>query len=57
VSVIDVKMLGDAEEPSKKLSDHEFVLPGQIVADITVTRAVMAEGAQCLIIDALLLDD
>lgn len=50
-------MLGDAEEPSKKLSDHEFVLPGQIVADITVTRAVMAEGAQCLIIDAFLLDD
>ncbi len=50
-------MLVDAEELSQKLSDHEFVLPGQIVADIAVTRAVVAKGAQCLIIDALLLDD
>jgi len=57
VSVIDVKMLGDGEELSKKLSDHEFVLRGQIVADIMVTRAAMAEGRQCLIIEALLLDD
>lgn len=57
VSVIDVTMFCDTEELSQKLSDHEFVLPDQIVADIAVTRAVVAEGAQSLIIDALLLDD
>jgi hypothetical protein len=32
-------------------------LPRQIVADIAVTQAVIAKGAQCLIIDALLLDN
>ena len=45
VAVIDVKILGDAEKLSQKLPEHEFVLPGQIVADIAVTRAVVAEGA------------
>ena len=57
VAVIDVKILGDAEELSQKLSEHEFVLPGQIVADIAMTQTVVAEDAQCLIIHALLLDD
>ena len=56
VAITDAKMLGEAEILSQKLSEHEFVLPGQIVADISVTWAVVAEGAQCLIIDALLLD-
>jgi len=32
-------------------------VPGHIVADIAVTHAVVADGAHCLIIDALLLDD
>jgi len=41
---------------SQLLSEHEFDLPRQIVADIGITRAVTAQGGQCLIIDALLLD-
>jgi hypothetical protein len=48
------------EALSQLLAEHEFDLPDQIVADIVVngpvTGAVMAKGAQCLIIDALLLD-
>jgi hypothetical protein len=52
------------EALSQLLSEHEFDLPRQIVADIAVTgavtgpltQAVMAKGAACLIIDALLLD-
>jgi hypothetical protein len=47
---------GDVEALSQLLSEHEFDLPRQIVADIAVTGAVMAKGAACLIIDALLLD-
>ena len=47
----------DAEALSQLLSEHEFDLPRQIVADIAVTQAVIAKGAQCLIIDALLLDN
>lgn len=51
---------GDVEALSQLLSEHEFDLPRQIVADIAVTgpvtQAVMAKGAACLIIDALLLD-
>lgn len=51
---------GDVEKLSQLLSEHEFDLPRQIVADIAVTgpvtQAVMAKGAACLIIDALLLD-
>ncbi|OYY70169.1 MAG: hypothetical protein B7Y00_05525 [Sphingomonadales bacterium 17-56-6] len=39
------------------LSEHEFHVPGHIVADIAVTHAVVADGAHCLIIDALLLDE
>lgn len=39
------------------LTDHEFDLSGQLVADIAVTQAVVTDGAYCLIIDALLLDD
>ncbi|WP_333567877.1 hypothetical protein [Sphingorhabdus sp.] len=38
------------------LAEYEFDMPRQIVADIAVTGAVMAKNAQCLIIDALLLD-
>ena len=56
VPIADAKMLGEAKILSQKLSEHEFVLSGQIVADISVTWAVVVEGAQCLIIDALLLD-
>jgi len=51
---------GDMAALSQLLAEHEFDLPRQIVADIAVTgpvtQAVMAKGAQCLIIDALLLD-
>ena len=59
---------GDVEKLSQLLSEHEFDLPRQIVADIAVTgavtgpvtgpvtQAVMAKGAACLVIDALLLD-
>lgn len=39
------------------LSEHEFHVPGHIVADIAATQVVVADGAHCLIIDALLLDD
>lgn len=46
-----------AEKLSQLLSEHEFHVPGQIVADIAVTQAVVADGAHCLIIDALLLDE
>ena len=42
---------------SPLLTEHEFCLPRQIVADIAVTLAVVADGAHCLMIDALLLDD
>jgi hypothetical protein len=51
---------GNADKLSQLLSEHDFDLPRQIVADIAVTgpvtQAVMAKGAACLIIDALLLD-
>jgi hypothetical protein len=47
---------GDVAALSQLLAEHEFDLPRQIVADIAVTRVVMAKGAMCLIIDALLLD-
>jgi len=46
----------NAEALSQLLSEHEFDLPRQIVADIAVTGAVVTDGAHCLIIDALLLD-
>ena len=46
----------NAEALSQLLSEHEFHLPRQIVADIAVTQAVIAKGAMCLVIDALLLD-
>ena len=45
------------ETLSSLLAEYEFHLPGQIVADIAVTQTVVADGAHCLIIDALLLDD
>ena len=47
---------GDVAALSQMLAEHEFDLPRQIVADIAISRAVVAQGAQCLIIDALLLD-
>jgi hypothetical protein len=46
----------DVPALSQRLADYEFDLPRQIVADIAITRAVTAQGGQCLIIDALLLD-
>jgi len=46
----------DIETLSQLLSEHEFDLPGQIVADIGVTQAVIGKGTQCLFIDVLLLD-
>lgn len=47
---------GDVAVLSQMLAEHEFDLPRHIVADIAISRAVMAQGAQCLIIDALLLE-
>jgi hypothetical protein len=47
---------GDVAALSLRLSEHEFDLPRQIVADIGITQAVIGKGGQCLIIDALLLD-
>jgi hypothetical protein len=46
----------DVAALSQLLSEQEFDLPRQIVADIGVTQAVIDKGVQCLIIDALLLD-
>lgn len=56
VDVAEAKIGDDIADLSHKLSEHEFVLPGQIVADIAITRAFIAEAGHCLIIDALLLD-
>lgn len=60
VQIQDGTWRGDVEALAQLLSEHEFDLPRQIVADIAVTgpvtQAVMAKGAACLIIDALLLD-
>lgn len=50
------KSLANADALSQLLSEHEFTFPRQIVADIAVTHAVVAKGARCLIIDALLLE-
>jgi len=47
---------GNVAALSLLLAEYEFDMPRQIVADIAVTGAVMAKNAQCLIIDALLLD-
>lgn len=60
VQMQDGAWRSDVEALSQLLVEHEFDLPHQIVTDIViagpVTGAVMAKGAQCLIIDALLLD-
>lgn len=47
---------GKIEALSKLLSEHEFNFPHQIVADIAVTQANIANSLHSLIIDALLLD-
>ena len=47
---------GDVAALSQMLAEHEFDLPRHIVADIAISRALVAQGAQCLIIDALLLE-
>lgn len=39
------------------LENHEFALPGQMVADIAVTETAIFDGKYRLIIDVLLLDD
>jgi hypothetical protein len=46
----------DVAALSQLLSEYEFDLAHQIVADIGVTQAVIGKGAQFLIIDVLLLD-
>jgi len=56
VQYSDATWQSDVAALSQLLSEHEFDLPRQIVADIGVTHAVIDNGAQCLIIDALLLD-
>lgn len=57
VQFADTFCADEAARMSAIFSEYEFDLPGQIVADIAATRAVVDQGAQCLIIDALLLDD
>jgi hypothetical protein len=47
---------GNVAALSQMLAEHEFDLPRHIVADIAISRAIMTQGAQCLIIDALVLD-
>lgn len=39
------------------LENHEFSLPGQLVADIAVTETSILDGKHRLMIDALVLDD
>ncbi|WP_397582595.1 hypothetical protein [Sphingorhabdus sp.] len=56
VQYSDATWQSDVAALSQLLSEHEFDLPRQIVADIGVTHAVIDKGAQYLIIDALLLD-
>jgi hypothetical protein len=56
VQYLEATWHADVAALSQLLSEHEFDLPRQIVADIGVTHAVIDKGAQCLIIDALLLD-
>ena len=56
VQYSDATWQSDVAALSQLLSEQEFDLPRQIVADIGVTQAVIDKGAQCLIIDALLLD-
>ena len=55
--VMNSGTMWDVSGLSAKLAEVEFYLPRQIVADIAVARAVVAKGAHCLLIDALLLDD
>ncbi|MEY3635532.1 MAG: hypothetical protein RLZZ61_1942 [Pseudomonadota bacterium] len=47
---------GNVAALSQMLAEHEFDLPRHIVADIAISQAIMNQGAQCLIIDALVLD-
>lgn len=42
---------------ARLLEDHEFSLPGQLVADIAITETAILDGKYRLIVDALLLDD
>lgn len=42
---------------ARQLEDHEFSLPGQLVADIAITETAILDGKYRLIVDALLLDD
>ncbi len=56
VQYSDAAWQSDVTALSQLLSEQEFDLPRQIVADIGVSQAVIDKGAQCLIIDALLLD-
>lgn len=42
---------------ARLLDDHEFSLPGQLVADIAITETAILDGKYRLIVDALLLDD
>ena len=39
------------------LENHEFSLPGQLVADIAITETAILGGQYRMIIDALLLED
>lgn len=42
---------------TKGLPNHEFCLPGQLVADIAVTERCFVAGEHSLMIEALVLDD
>jgi hypothetical protein len=42
---------------AKRVEDHEFSLPSQLVADIAITGTAIFDAQYRMIIDALLLDD
>lgn len=46
------------DEFARTISEHEFVLPGLLVADIALTkRCAMPDGSTRLVLEALVLDD
>ena len=57
MDVVDPTRQDLAAYLTSMLAEYEFDVPGQIVADIAITHAVVAGSTHHLIIDALLLDD
>lgn len=57
---ISVRIDGPSAENVRRfvqgLPDHEFCLPGQLVADVAVTETCFVAGGHALMIEALVLD-